>query len=139
MIAAIDASHQRAEFPRRGLPATDHDLMTGPAFCLGPALSPPRAVGRVELLRHDAFEFELAGRLQHCVASADEMLDIADLARLPLARFQKLLELRLALAQRNPAVIEAFREQEIEGKEDEIFGLAVRQRGLKRGEIRRAV
>src|SRR5205823_11041007 len=56
-----------------------------------------------------------------------------------LACFQEFLETCLALAERQAATVETFREQEIEGKKDEIFGLAIRQRGLERGKIRRSV
>ncbi|MHC2538448.1 hypothetical protein ACVJMY_008017 [Bradyrhizobium diazoefficiens] len=117
----------------------DHDLMAGPAFGLGPALRPSRPVRRVQLLRHHAFKLELAGRLQHGVAAALEMLDIADLVRFPLLCLQQLLEPRLTLPERKAAIVAAFGEQEIEGKEDEVLGLAIRQRGLERGKVRRAV
>ena len=78
MIAAIDAGHQRAEFAVGGLPAAEHDLVPGAAFGLGPALRAAGAIGRIELLGDDAFQRQLAGRFQHGIAAALEMLDIAD-------------------------------------------------------------
>ena len=78
MLAAIDAGHQRAEFAVGGLPAAQHDFVPGAAFGLGPVLGAAGAIGRAELLGDDAFQRQLAGRLQHGIAAAFEMFDIAD-------------------------------------------------------------
>ena len=103
MIAAMDADQQRAEFAVGGFPAADHDLVAGAAFGLGPALGAAGAIGRVELLGDDAFERQLAGRLQDGVAAGLEMLDIADQLALALARLQQFLQPLLALGERQRA------------------------------------
>ncbi len=46
---------------------------------------------------------------------------------------------RLALAQRQFAQVLAGQEQGVEGEEDQVVGLAVRQRRLQRREVGRAV
>ena len=81
MIVAIDAGHQRAEFALGGFPAAEHDLLAGANLGLGPGRRAAGMIGRIELLRDDAFERQLARRLQHLLAIALEMLDIADLFR----------------------------------------------------------
>ena len=140
MIAAIDARHQRTEFAVGGFPPAQHDLVSGAALGLGPVLGPARAIGRAELLRDDAFQRQLAGRLQNCVAAGFEMLDIADQAGFALGpRFQQFFQLRLSLGERQAAYIHSIGEQQIEREENEIVGLAVGKCGLQRGKIRRAV
>src|SRR3984885_4349053 len=55
-IVAIEAGHQRAEFAVGGLPAAEHDFLSGARFDLGPAFGTPGAIGRAEFLGNDAFE-----------------------------------------------------------------------------------
>ena len=78
MIAAMDPGHQRAEFAARGLPASEHHLLPGTAFGLGPALRAAGTIVRAELLGDDALQRQLARRFQNGVAAALEMFDIAD-------------------------------------------------------------
>ncbi len=140
MIAAIDARHQRAEFAVGGFPPSEHDLMSGPAFGLGPTLASTRLIGRAELLRDDAFQRQLASRLQDGFAPGFKMLDIADQFAFALGpRFQQFLQLRLSIGERQGANIRSIREQQIEREENEIVGLAVGKCGLQRGKIRHAV
>src|SRR5215467_11995375 len=97
MVAAMNARHQRSEFATGRLVSADHDLMAGPALGLGPALGTARTIGRIQSLRDHPFELELAGRPQHGIPAALEMLDVADLVRaLPATSFQEFLEPRLA-------------------------------------------
>jgi hypothetical protein len=77
--------------------------------------------------------------LQDGVAAAFEMVDIADLLLLALARFQQFLQPRLALAERQAAEIFATGEQQVERIEDQALAVAVRQRRLQARKIRRAV
>jgi len=55
------------------------------------------------------------------------------------ARFQQLLQPRLAFAQRKRTKILAAGEQQIEREENEIAGLALGNCGLQRGKIRNAL
>ena len=138
MIAAIDAGHQRAEFAVGGLPAPQHDLLSGTGFCLGPALRAARTIGRAELLGNDPLKRQFRRRLQDRVPVSLEMLDIAD--RFGFGpRVQHFLQSRFALPKRQAAKIFAVRKQQVEGKEDQMIGLAVGYRRLQRGKIRRAM
>ena len=141
VIAAVNADQQRTKFAVGGLPAADHHLVAGAALRLGPGTAAAGAIRRIELLRHDAFERQLAGRLQNGVAAGFKMLDVADQAFLATATcgLQQSGEPLLALRQRQPAQILALRIQQIECKADQVVGVAVRQRRLQRGEIRLAV
>ncbi len=115
-----------------------HDLLSGAAFGLGPALGAAGTIGRAELLGDDTFQRQLARRLHDGVAAGFEMLDIADRSGFAFPRFQQLLQPRLALAERQAAKVFAIGEQQVERIEDQIIGLAVGNRGLQRGKIRRA-
>ncbi len=61
------------------------------------------------------------------------MFDIADQLGVALAaRLQQFFQLRLALAERQCAKIFIIGKQQIEGKEDQIVGLAIGDRRLQR-------
>ena len=136
MIAARNAHHQRAEFSAGGLPATDHDFMSGAALRLGPTVRAARAIRRGRLLGDDAFERELAGRLQNRIAAGLEVFDVTNDAFVTLAlAVEQSMEPCLALGQRKLPQILVIREQQIEGVEDQVVGLAVGQCGLHRREI----
>ena len=140
MVAAMDARHQRAEFPVGGLPAADHDLMPGPALGLGPAFRAAGAIGRVELLGDDAFERQFAGRLQDGIAAGLEMLDIADqLVACPCAASSSCLQARLALAQRQRRRSSPPANSRSKAKKIRSSVLPSDNRRLQRREIRRAV
>ena len=138
MSVARHAGHQRAELAGGGFPAADHDLMAGAALRLGPGVDAPGTVGRVALLGDDAFERQLAGGFQHRVAAGFEMLDIADHA-FAVPAVQQRFQPFLAFKKRQAAQILVSGEQKIEDEEDQMIGLAVRQRGLQCREARRAV
>src|SRR5215218_3972116 len=78
MVTAVYPRHQRSEFTVGCLPTSQHDLMAGPAFRLGPVSSAPRAIGGAELLGNDSLERQLACRFEDRVTAAFEVLDIAD-------------------------------------------------------------
>src|SRR3546814_13576594 len=64
LAAPMVAEHQRADRlarGRRGHEAGDDELLALGALRLDPGRSPPRAVGRVALLGHHAFEAKPAG------------------------------------------------------------------------------
>ena len=138
VVAAIDADQKRPEFAvGRGIGADDH-LMPGAALGFRPGLRAAGDVGRVGALRDDAFERQPAGRAQDRLAAGLEMLDEAE-AGILAGVGEKLLQSRLALAQRQGAQILAAFEQQIEGEIDELVGLAFGKGRLKGGEIRGAV
>ena len=139
MTAAIDAGHQRTEFAVGGLPAAEHDLLPGADLGLGPALGASGAIGRIQLLGDDAFQLQFACRFQHGIAAFFEMLDVADQLFFAIPPLQQLLQAFLALAQRQRAKILTIGEQQIEREEDEVAGLAVRDRRLQRRETGHAV
>ena len=121
----MDADEQRAEFAGRGRPAADDDLMAGAAFRLGPAIAAAGDIGRIAALRNDALQGQATGGFQHRIAACLEMLDIAQgdtIGRVPQQRLKPLL----ARKERLLAPILAVEEQQIEGEEDEIFGLFFR-------------
>ncbi len=139
LAALVDAHQQGAELARLARPAADHHLVAGAALGLQPALAAARAGGGVEPLRHDPFERHAAGRLQDRIAGDLEVVDVAD----PLGRLRRGVEQglqpRLALAERQVAEVRALGEQQVEGEEDQVAGLAVGERRLQGREVRRAV
>src|SRR5579859_6313185 len=138
MIAAMDARHQRAEFSLGGFPSANHDLLSGAAFRFGPVLGPAGTIRRTELFRDDAFQRELARRLQNRLTISSglavtfEMLDIPDQFGFSLSRLQQLLQTLLSLAKQKGTNIHSIREQQIEREENKVAGLAVRYRRLQR-------
>jgi hypothetical protein len=104
-----------------------------------PAIAAPRSVGRGRLLRDDTFQGHSACRLEDRVAPALEVLDISDLhLMLAVDPCEEVLENALAVHERPAPQVLAFEKEEVEGEEDQVVGLALRQRGLQTCEIRRA-
>ena len=80
-----------------------------------------------------------SGRLQHGVAAVLEMLDVADQLAAALAPLQQIFSRALRSRNGKRAQILAAGEQQVEREEDQVIGLAVRQRRLQRRKIRDAV
>ena len=136
----MHADQQRAQLPGLAGPAADHHLLAGAALGLDPVSGAARAIGRVERLGDDAFEVHAAGRLQHGIAARSRSARRSGCSRHACpCGVEQLLQPRLALAQRQVAQILAVGEQQIEDEEDQVVGLALGQRRLQGGEIRRAV
>src|SRR5262249_46319764 len=100
LLAAMYACDQRAQLLSLLGPAADDDFLPGTALGLDPAADPAAAVGRAELLGHDALETHAAGRCKHGIARRLEMVDVADLLALVLEAVEQLLQPRLALGER---------------------------------------
>ena len=96
-------------------------------------------VGRIELLRHDAFEVHLAGGLEHGIAAGLEVVDVADRLLLRPGRGEQGAQRLLTLRQRQPAQVEPLGEQQVEREEDEVLRVVFRECRLKSREIGRPV
>jgi hypothetical protein len=132
------ADDDRAERPHRGFRrriADDDKLLPLTAFGLDPIASATTAVWRIDTLRNDAFEAEAADMAQHGRTSLDEVLAVADRAVRP---FEQMFQLLLAGEQRIAAQIDPVEMHQVEAEEDEVCGLAIRERGLERREGRDA-
>ena len=139
VIAAVDADEQRAQVVGAAAPAADHHLLAAAALGLVPALGAPGLVRRAGALGDDAFEIEIAGRLEHRIAGLGEVLDILDVAGMRSLAAQQLPEPLLALGQRQLPQILAALEQQVEHEVGQIPRAAFGERRLQRGEIRCAV
>ncbi len=134
----LHAGDQRAQGVRPVAGPAGHDhLLAAAALGLGPAVRAAGGVGCVQPLGDHAFQVQAAGRLQHRVAPAVEVLHIAD------ARggrgVQHRLQPFLALGEGQGAQVLAPLEQDVEGVEDQAARLLLRQGELQAGEVRRAV
>src|SRR5215472_3199264 len=138
---AMDADLQRAQTSGFTLePAADDDLMPGAAFDLVPAVVASRLIGGIQVFGDDPFERHAPGGFEDGGTVRLEMLDIAQELALVLAqRLEQRMKPRLALAERQVAQILVTFEQKVEGEEDQVLRLPLRERGLEGGEIRRAV
>ena len=56
MVSSIDPGHQRPKCRTIAVPAADDDLVSSPAFGLGPVRGATGYIGRVQFLRNDAFK-----------------------------------------------------------------------------------
>jgi len=77
-IAAMHADEERSQLPGLSREAADHDFLAAATLGFCPIADATRAVRRIEPLGNDAFEAHAARRLEHCIASGLEMLDVAD-------------------------------------------------------------
>ncbi len=139
-VAAIAPRQQRAELAVRGLSIPQHDLLPGAAFGLGPAFRSAGPIGST-----DCFETMPSSdsRQAEC-RTASPPVSKCSTKRIDLAfsvppRLQQFFQPRLSLAERQAAEVFAAGEQQIEHVEDQLVGLAVGDRGLQRGKIRRAI
>ena len=133
MIAAIDAGHQRAEFAVGGLPAAEHDLLSGAAFGLGPALGAAGAIGRSRASWRRCLPATacapIPGWRRHRLRNARHSgsIRLCVLGRASSSCFNRALR----SPKRQAAQVFAVGEQQIERIEDQIVGLAVRKGGLQ--------
>ena len=76
-VAIEGADLDRAQCFRVAPPAADDDFLAAAAFRFGPEIAAARAIGRVQALRHDAFQSRLAGGVDHGLTQRLEMIDVA--------------------------------------------------------------
>src|SRR6185436_5732477 len=97
LAVLIGAGEQRAETVAFLRPAADDDLLAAADLGFDPRADAPRAIGRVQLLGDDAFERHFARRLEHGIALA---LDMRDVAQMFAGFAEQFLQPILACAQR---------------------------------------